>query len=150
MALIPCHFCQAQLEIPLPEEGGPPFGAHLQCLECGEVFTLSEQQSQPGERPPSGGLQPASYSDAMLAEQLRAEQELQRQYEATIGAENRPGFAERARVWLLGAIDSVARVTSGALVFFVLVALLVMIFVAGFLVGGDVLLLIRSFLAQLD
>ena len=150
MALIPCHFCQAQLEILLPEEGGPPFGAHLQCPECGEVFTLSEERPQLGERPVAGGLQPASYSDAMLAEQLQAEQERQRQYEALIGAEKSPGFVERTRRGLLSAIGSAARVTSGALMVFVILALLTMIFVVGFLVGGDALMLIRSFLGQLN
>ena len=148
MALIPCHFCQAQLEISLPDEGGAPFGTPLQCPECGEVFTLGEQPPS-GEQPSVGGLEPASYSDVMLAEQMQAEQERQRQYQALIGAEHRQGFVERTRRGLFGAIGSMVRVTSGALMFVVILALLVMIFVVGFLVGGDALRLIDSFLRQL-
>ena len=154
MALIPCHFCQVQLEIPLPEEGGPPFGTPLQCSECGEAFTLGEQPAS-GEQPPVSGLQlAASYSDAMLTEQLQAEQERQLRYDERLvpmdGVESKPNLGERIKQGLFGMIGSLARVTSGFLVFLALIALLIMIFIIGWLVGDDVNGLIGSFLRQFD
>ena len=90
----------------------------------------------------------------MLTEQLQAEQERQRQYDERTalmdGAESKPKLGERTKQGLFGMIGSLARVTSSFLVFLALIALLIMFFIIGSLVGDDMSRLIGSFLRQFD
>ena len=159
MANIGCFYCQTELDIPSPDEGGPEFGTPIRCAECKQEFVIEppalegaperiEQAVQPyaeeeyGQEP-----QPQvymSYAERMLAEQIEATEV--REYEEQFIEEQTkgPGFFARFMYGLTGNMRALVRFTTAIMVMALFLVMCVISFIGGWLVGDEFF----SFLAK--
>ena len=151
MAILSCFHCTTELEVPLPDEGGPPFGTPIRCPECGlssvidppveerDLATGAQGELPQEQVPYEQEVVPMTYAERMMAEQLDAVD--LREYEMKLLEEeqggNRPGFLMR----LINGIGEMQRsligMTSAILVILLFAGMCVMSFVGGWLFGDE-------------
>ena len=153
MAIIGCFYCQTELDIPSPDEGGPDFGTSIRCAECKQEFVIVapalegaperiEQTVQPYAQEEEYGQEPQpqvymSYAERMLAEQIEAAEV--REYEEQFSEEQTrgQGFLARLTFGLQGPMRSLAGFTTAILVMSMFLAMCVISFIGGWLVGDE-------------